>query len=52
MMSALWLDAASITVPVIGETTTTEAILPNPQLCAELRAALAVFTDLQLEVAV
>ncbi|WP_205836462.1 NADPH-dependent FMN reductase [Iodobacter violaceini] len=49
MMSAQWLEAASITVPVIGETTTTEAILRNPLLCAELRQALTVFTKLQLE---
>ncbi|QLG89296.1 NAD(P)H-dependent oxidoreductase [Chitinibacter bivalviorum] len=49
MMSAQWLEAASITVPVIGDTTTTEAILRHPQLCAEFRAALAVFTELQLE---
>lgn len=49
MMSAQWLEAASITVPVIGETTTTEAILRNPLLCAELRKALAVFAELQLE---
>lgn len=52
MMSAQWLEAASITVPVIGETTSTEAILRNPLLCTELRKALTVFTDLQLEVAV
>ncbi|MCX7208591.1 MAG: NAD(P)H-dependent oxidoreductase [Proteobacteria bacterium] len=52
MMSALWLETASITVSVIGETTTIEAILCNPRLCAELRKALAVFTELQLEVAV
>ncbi|WP_410497652.1 NADPH-dependent FMN reductase [Chitinibacter sp. S2-10] len=49
LMSAQWLEAASITVPVIGDTTTTEAILRNPQLCSDLRNALAEFTKLQLE---
>ncbi|QLI82516.1 NAD(P)H-dependent oxidoreductase [Chitinibacter fontanus] len=52
MMSAQWLESASITVPVIGATTTTEAILRDPQLCANLRAVLAVFTDIQCEVAI
>ncbi|WP_348944774.1 NADPH-dependent FMN reductase [Chitinibacter sp. FCG-7] len=52
MMSAQWIEAASITVPIVGATTTTEAILRNPQLCADLRAALAVFAEIQCEVAI
>jgi chromate reductase len=51
MMSAQWLEAASITVPVMGETTSTETILRNPLLCTDLRKALAVFAELQLEAA-
>ncbi|WP_373975536.1 NAD(P)H-dependent oxidoreductase [Chitinibacter sp. SCUT-21] len=40
MMSAQWIAAASITVPVYGETKDTAALIAHPEINAQLRQAL------------
>ncbi|WP_182075071.1 NADPH-dependent FMN reductase [Deefgea sp. CFH1-16] len=46
MMSANLLCEASITVPVIGEIKTTEAILRTPLICMDILKSLASFSEL------
>ncbi|QKJ65387.1 NAD(P)H-dependent oxidoreductase [Deefgea piscis] len=45
MMSANLLYEASITVPVIGEIKTTEAILRTPLICMDILKSLASFSE-------